>query len=131
MDFARAMEDLADRGAVRDQILARGFDIRDDQIQSLRRAGCCRGNVLAEDDGGGRTRRGELDHAPAFAGEIGVQPPAELAVKRLGTIDVGYRDDNALELHVYGAALGGRVAGGAFLDSLGHGLFLSSWVSLN
>jgi hypothetical protein len=32
--------------------------------------------------------------------EVGVEPPTQLAVEALGAIDVRYRDDDDLELHV-------------------------------
>ena len=48
-----------------------------------------------------RYRRRELDHAPVVAGgEVGVEPPTQVAVKALGAIDVRNGDDDDLELHV-------------------------------
>src|SRR5262245_5567211 len=129
MRLASTVEDLADLCAAREQIVAGGLDVGDDEIKPLRGAGRRRGDVLAEDDGRGRARRGELDHAPAFAGKIGIEPPAELGVKRLGAIDVGDGDHDDFELHVDGPGLRDHVAGGAFLYSLGHDLFLSRWMS--
>ena len=45
--------------------------------------------------------RRELDHVPIVTGgEVGVEPPTEVAVEALGAIDVRDRDDDDLELHV-------------------------------
>lgn len=86
-----------------------GFDVGNDQIQSLRGAGRGRRNVLAEDDGGRRARRRELDPPIVVgAGEIGIQPPAETGVKLLGAFDVGDGDDDDFEPGVDGGRLRGR-----------------------
>src|SRR6185295_4328236 len=47
---AGAVEHLADLDAATAQVAAGCVDVGDDQIQTLRRAGCRRGDVLAEDD---------------------------------------------------------------------------------
>src|SRR3954451_9545051 len=54
------------------------FNIGDDQVQALRRAGCRRRDVLAEDDGGPGTRRRELEDAEVgTVVEIGIKPPPD------------------------------------------------------
>ncbi len=101
MHVACGVEGFADLDAAIEQVLAGGFDVGDDQIQALRGAGRRGGDVLAEDHGSRRAGRGELDHAIVVgAGEVGIEPPAELCVKVLGAIDVGNRDDGDLELEV-------------------------------
>jgi hypothetical protein len=100
MHVAGAVKHLADRDAAREQVGAGGLDVGDDQVQSLRGAGRRRGDVLAEDDRAWRAGRRELYHPPVAGGEVGIQPPAEAAVKALGAIDVRNRDDDDLELHV-------------------------------
>src|SRR5256885_741472 len=50
---------------------------------------------------GRRSRRGQLNGARSVApDEVGVEPPAELAVEAPGAIDVGNGQDGDLELHV-------------------------------
>jgi hypothetical protein len=119
------MEEFTDRDAAGDQVVAGGLDVGDDKIKSLRGARRCRRDVLAEDDGGRRARRRKLDHTPVLAGKVGIEPPAEAGIKRLGAIDVGDGDDDDLELHVDGARLCDRIAGAAFLRDLVHGAFPS------
>src|SRR4029453_10206602 len=83
------------------QRAAGGLDVRDDQVQALRGAGRGGGDVLAENHRGVGAGRGELDDAVIVgAGEIGVEPPAELCIKLLGAFDVGDWDDGDLELQV-------------------------------
>ena len=119
MHVAAGMKRFADRDAAAEQRIAGGFDVGDDQVQALRGAGRGRGDVLAEDHRGVGAGRGELDHAVIVrAGEIGVEPPAELCIKLLGAFDVGNRDHDDLELQVDrrgGLGFGGG-GGGAFLE---------------
>jgi hypothetical protein len=83
------------------RVFARRLDVGDDQVQATRGAGCCRGDVPAEDDRGAGAGGRELDHAPVAARrEVGIEPPAEAGVESLGAIDVGNGDDDDLELHV-------------------------------
>jgi hypothetical protein len=84
------MEYLGDLDAAAEQLVAGGIDVGDDQIQTLSGAGCCCGDVLAEDDRAPGARRRKLDHAEVaiVGGEVGVEPPTQTAVKALGTIDV-------------------------------------------
>ena len=51
VDAAGLVEHLADLDSAPEQLVASGLDIRDDQVESLGGAGCCRGDVLSEDDG--------------------------------------------------------------------------------
>src|SRR5262245_21210978 len=111
MRIAAAVKDLATLDAAGNKRVAGGFDVGDDQVQALRGAGLGRRDVPAEDDRGIRARRGELDHPPvATGGEVGVEPPAELCVKRLGAIDVGYRHDDDFELEIDAAQFRGSLA---------------------
>jgi len=67
------VEHLADLDAPTEQLVAGGLDVGDDHVQALGGAGCCRGNILAEDDGATGARRRELDTAPVLTlGEISV-----------------------------------------------------------
>ena len=47
---AGAVEHLADLDAATEQLFAGGLDVGDGHIQALGGAGCCRCDVLAEDD---------------------------------------------------------------------------------
>jgi hypothetical protein len=115
------MEHLADRDAAIEQFLAGGVDVGNDQVQALGGAGRRGGDVLAEDHRGRRPGRRELDDAEVASGEVGVKPPAEIAVELLGAIDVGNRDHGDLELHVEWPRIG---------DSNGRGTDLSVHVEL-
>jgi hypothetical protein len=50
MLVAAAVEGLADLDTATHQVGTGSLDVRDDQVQSLRGAGHCGGDVLAEDD---------------------------------------------------------------------------------
>src|SRR5262245_60989602 len=103
---AGAVEHLADLDPAAKQLVAGGFDVGDNQIQSLGGARRRRGDVLAEDDRAPGARRGELyDPILVALGELGVEPPPKVAVKTLGAIEVGNRDDDNLELEVGAAHL--------------------------
>ena len=76
------------------------FDVGDDQA-CQRRARRGRGESLAECDRGPGARRRELDDAKAVQrGGVVVQPPTQVFVVLLGSVDVGHGDDVDLELHV-------------------------------
>ena len=95
------VEHLADLDAATEQLVAGGLDIGDDQVQALGRAGCRRGDVLAENDRAPGARRRELDHAEVLtAVEVGVEPPPEPPVELLRAVDIRDGDDDDLELHV-------------------------------
>src|SRR5580704_14339357 len=98
------VEHFADLYAATDQLVASSPDVRDNQVQSLCGAGCGRSDVLAEDHRARGAGWRELDHAEvAIVGsEVGVEPPPQADIKALGAIDVRYRDDDDLELHVAG-----------------------------
>ena len=84
------VEHLADLDAATEQLLAGGLDVGDDQVKALGGAGCCRGDVLSENDRAPGARRRELDHAPVLTvGEVGVEPPPELLVELLRAVDIG------------------------------------------
>ena len=69
---------LADLDTATEQVLADGLDVGDDQVKALGGAGCCRGDVLAEDDGALGARRRELRCAEVVTGrEVSVEPPSE------------------------------------------------------
>ena len=53
---AGVVEHLADLDAAIEQLVAGGLDVGDDQVQALGGAGCCRGDVLAEDDRASRSQ---------------------------------------------------------------------------
>src|ERR687890_73015 len=76
MRVARVVEHLADLDAATEQLVARGPDAGDHEVQSLGGAGCRRSHVLAEDDRAPGAGRRELDRTPVVAGsEVGVEPP--------------------------------------------------------
>src|SRR5260370_36685076 len=77
VDGASVVEYLVNLNAAAEQFLPRRLEVGDDQIQSLRRAGRRRGNVLAEDDRTTGARWRELDHAVVIArGIVCIQSPA-------------------------------------------------------
>ena len=66
------------------------------------RPGFCRRDLGAELDGARRAGRRELDDAEAVVeGEVGVEPPSETGVERLGPVGVSDRDDHCFELQVH------------------------------
>src|SRR5580658_10390062 len=101
--------------AERDNLGPRSLDVGDDQVQTLGRAGCRRGDVLAEDDRAPRARRRELDYAEVFTVVVvGVEPPTEPSVELLCAVDIRHGDDNYLKLHVH---FRGTRAAGRFIVS--------------
>ena len=98
------VEHLADLGTAGGELVARGLDIGDDQVQALGRAGRGRRDVRAELDRARRARRRELDDPEAvIEGEVGVEPPSEPPVELLRAVDIRDGDDDHLELHVHDA----------------------------
>jgi hypothetical protein len=99
---------LAHIGAAGDQRSTCRHDVGHDEIESLRRTGCGRGDALTEVDRGRRTRRRKL-HDPELVsfGEVGIEPPAEASVELLGAVDVRDRNDDHLELQVDRTRAGG------------------------
>ena len=101
------VEYFADGNSATQQLVARRLNVRDDQVEALRRTGRRRRNVLAEDDRASRTRRGELDHPKVFAVVVvGVEPPSQLGVELLGAVYIRNGNDNDLEFHVECRGLG-------------------------
>src|SRR4051812_7113341 len=100
MEAAVEMEHVARVDVVFDEAGSRGIDVFDNQKQSLHRARYGSRYSLTEDDRAWRAGRRELDYAPIVTrGEIGVQAPPQIAVERLGAIDIGHRNDYHLEFH--------------------------------
>ena len=98
---AAVVENLADLDAASEQFVAGGGDVGDDQVQALRGAGCCGGDILAEDDRASGARWRELDHAEVITVVIvGVEPPPEPPIELLRTVDIRDGDDDDLELRV-------------------------------
>ena len=121
------MERLADLNAPAEQLLAGGLNVGDDQVQSQGGAGRRRGDVLAEEDRASGAGRRELDHAVVVTGrEVGIEPPAEAAVKSLGAIDVRNRDDDDLELHVGRPRTGAHCELFCFFLDVRHGSLLDA-----
>src|SRR6266404_182944 len=101
------MEYLTDLDATTEQLFAGGLDVGDDQVQALDRAGCRRGDVLAEDDRASGPRRRELDDAPIVTMcEVSVEPPPETSVELLCAVDIRDGDDDNLELHIDSRGVG-------------------------
>src|SRR5690242_21807381 len=83
-DVLTAVKHFAYLDAAIEQLFASGFDIGDDQVQALCRAGCRRGDVLAEDDRAPRAGGRKLDPAPVdTVCEVAVEPPSEVRVELL------------------------------------------------
>src|ERR1700733_5690234 len=99
---AVVVEHFADLDAAIEQCFAGSLNVGDDQVHTLRRAGCRRGGISAKDDRGPGTRRSELDHAEVFTiVEVGVESPPKLLVELFRTIHIRDRDNHDLELHVH------------------------------
>src|SRR5690348_14408534 len=94
------VEHLADLDAAIYELGARRLDVGHDEIKTLGRAGCGGRDIRAELNRTPRAGRRELDHPEPIEGKVGVEPPTQVAVKALGTIDVRNRDDDDLELQV-------------------------------
>src|SRR5215469_12859602 len=89
------VEHLADLDAATEQLVARGLDIGDDQVQALGGAGCRRGDIFAKNDRAPGARRRELDYMEVFTAVIvGVEPPPEPRVELLRAIYIRDRDDD-------------------------------------
>ena len=101
------VEDFAHIDTAADELGARRLDVGDDEKEPARRAWRGRRDSLAEVNRGGGAWRREL-HAPERVAddEVGVEPPAQVAVKALGAIDVRDGDGGDLELHVDGSRRG-------------------------
>jgi hypothetical protein len=98
---AGVVENLADLDAASEQLVAGGGDVGDDQVQALGGAGCCGGDILAEDDRASGARRRELNHAEVGTVVIvGVEPPPEAPVELLRAVDIRDGDDDHLELRL-------------------------------
>jgi hypothetical protein len=122
------VEHLADLDAATKQLFAGGLDVGDDQVQALGRAGCRRGDILAEDDRAPGAGRCKLDHAEVFTVVVvGVEAPPELpTVELFGAVDIRDGDDNYLELHVHfrDARVAGFGVTAAFIRLICHVLLL-------
>src|SRR5215831_12736942 len=89
------VEELADRNPATKQVLAGSLDVGDDRVQTLGRAWCRSGDVLAEDNRATGAGRRKLDSSPvAIVDEVGVKPPPELPVEVLRAVDIRDGDDN-------------------------------------
>src|SRR3954465_6058069 len=95
------VEHVADVNALSRQAFARRPDVRTDQVAPLCRSGHGGSHLRAELDREPGTRWGELDNPEAVVErKVGVQPPAEVGIELLRTVDVGHRNDDDLELEV-------------------------------
>jgi hypothetical protein len=98
------VEYLAYLGTARDELVARGLDVGDDQVQALCRPGCDRREAGTELDRAPRAGWCELDDPEAvIEGEVSVEPPPQIPVELLRAVDVRDRDDDHLELLVHDA----------------------------
>jgi hypothetical protein len=101
------VEHLTNLGTLGEQPVADRLDVGDDQIQPPGRAGRGGGQVRPELDRAPGTSRCELDQAePLTVDDVGVEPPAETSVERLGTVDIRDGDDHHLEPQVDGLTRG-------------------------
>src|SRR5580704_18602878 len=116
---AGVVENLADLDAASEQLVAGGGDVGDYQVQALGGAGCCGGDILAEDNRASGTRRRELDHAEVVTVVIvGVEPPPEPPVELLRAVDIRDGDDDHLEL-CFDSCDAGRFATTEFVRAYG------------
>jgi hypothetical protein len=94
----RGVEHLADLRTAGNQLVARSLNVGDDQVEAVGRAGRGRGDLRAELDRAPRTGRRELDHPEAvIEREVGVEPPPQVPVELLRTVDIRDRNDDGLE----------------------------------
>src|SRR3954469_4213600 len=102
------VERLADVDTACAQLRARSFDVGNDQIQVVHRAGLRRRDVRPELDRRVRAWRCYLDDAKLVATrDVGVGSPAELVgIERLRAIGVGNGDDDDFELEVFDGVTG-------------------------
>ena len=122
---AAVVENLADLDPATQQLVAGGSDVGDDQVQALGGAGCCSGDILAENDRASGARRRELDHAEVVAVVIvGVEPPPEPPVELLRAVDIRDGKDDHLELRLDSCGAG-RVVATEFLRA--YGCLLVVW----
>src|SRR5271166_2536696 len=97
------------------------------------RTGWCTGDFVAELHGAQRSGWRELhDPEAVVVGEVGVEPPSEAGVERLGAVGVSHGDDDDLELQVDSRAVC-RPAAFAILsvDWAHRGLLWSALVALS
>src|SRR5262249_36091954 len=95
------VEHLGDRGTAGGEFVSCSLDVRDDQVEALSRAGGSRRHLRAELDRRRGARWRELDDSEAVVeGEVGIEPPTEVPIELLRTVDIRYRDDDGLELQV-------------------------------
>src|SRR5262249_12644101 len=84
----RSMEYLTDFDTAGNELFASRFKIRNDQVETLGRARRGRRYLRAELNRAPRARRRELDDPESVVeGEIRVEPPSKLCVKRFRAIN--------------------------------------------
>ena len=114
------MEYFAHVGAAIDEFGARRLDVGHDEKKPPCRARRGRRDARAEVDRARRAWRRELHDPKRVADdEVGIEPPAQAAVKALGAIDVRNRNDDDLELHI------DRPSGGC---DASRSITVSSWL---
>src|ERR1700722_5966208 len=126
----RGVENLAYIHAKAKKFFASGLEVRNDQVHAFAGAGCCRGNVFAEDDRATGAGRRKLDHAVAFTGiVVRIEPPSQPRVKFLRAVHIGNGNDGNLELHVdwRGFRFAGSITAADWLGA--HGCLLGGVIS--
>ncbi|CCM77332.1 hypothetical protein BN77_0272 [Rhizobium mesoamericanum STM3625] len=87
-DAASIMEHLTYVYPALHKLGASHLHVGDDKMETLRGAGYSGCHVLAEDDRTRRPRRGELNDSEIVTrDDVGIEPPAEIGVKLLGTVN--------------------------------------------
>ena len=116
------MEDLADLDAATMQVGAAASMSETMRYRPWAEPGAAGVTFLPKMTEAGGARGRELDDAEVVAvGEVGVEPPAEVAIETLGAIDVRNGDDDDLELHVDRRPPSAVFDGGSTADLSGHG----------
>src|ERR1700686_2319383 len=98
----RSMEHLADLDAAGNELFASSFNMGNDQVETLGRARRGRRYLRAELDRAPRAGRRELDDPESVVeGEICIEPPPKLCVKRFRAINIRDWNDDHFDLHVH------------------------------
>ena len=104
------VERLRDVDAAFDELGASLLDVGDDEMQALDTPGCRLADAGADRDRARGLRRRELHDTERVAGAvIDVQPKAGVLIELLGSVHIGDRQHDQLQLHIHDVVSLGRV----------------------
>ena len=92
------VEYVADLGTASNEVGACRLEIGYHQVQTARGTWSRRREVRTKLDRAPRAWRRDLEQSEAVTGDVGVNPPAETLIKLRGSLNVGDRDDDDLQL---------------------------------